>query len=227
MRDAYLTIREYDATRPTGGRHLAREADINLPAHDDFVMTLDAGDSIGLDIDVGGDFGDLGITFGGDEPEMARGMDLDMNEDSLVVELGRDAMDHRSAHESVVSALRGDPDLDRLSVHSKEPSESRFDGLDMNLDFGEAAMDLGIDFGGGEFGAASEPEKTPGVSRACTCLNLRLPLWAQRGFFSITFNRSSSYTAPERRATGPNEEDTKKTKTQGKETSCGFGHRAS
>jgi cohesin complex subunit SCC1 len=166
---AYLSIREYDATRPTGGRHLAREADINLPAHDDFVMTLDTSDGFGLDIDVGGDFGDLGVTFGGDEPEMARGMDLDMNDDSLAVELGRDAMDHRSAHESVVAVLRGDADLDRLSVHSKEPPESRFDDLDMNLDFGEAAMDLGIDFGAAEFGAASEPEKTPGVSRACKC----------------------------------------------------------
>jgi len=183
IHEAYLNIREYDATRPTGRRHLAREADINLPAHDDFVMTLDASDGFGLDIDVGGDFGDLGITFGGDEPEMARGMDLDMNEDSLAVELGRDAMDHRSAQESIVSVLRGDADLDRLSVHSKEPPESRFDDLDMNIDFGEAAMDLGIDFGGAEFGAASEPEKTPGVSRACTCSKLGLLQCTEGGFF--------------------------------------------
>ena len=87
----------------------------------------------------------------------------------------------------------------------------------MNLDFGEAAMDLGIDFGGGEFGAASEPEQTSGVSRPCTCLDLRLPLWTQRGVSNITFNRSSNYATPERRATGPNEEDAQKTKTQGKE----------
>jgi cohesin complex subunit SCC1 len=184
--NAYLNIREYGAARQTGGRHLAREADINLPAHDDFVMTLDSGDGFGLDIDVGGDFGDLNITFGGDEPETARGMDLDMNEDSLAVELGRDAMDHRSAQESIVSVLRGDADLDRLSVHSKEPPESRFDGLDMNLDFGEAAMDLGLDFGGGDFGGdfglASEPEKTPGASRACMYLDVALPLFTHGRF---------------------------------------------
>jgi hypothetical protein len=198
---------------------LARKADINLPAHDDFVMTLDAGDGFGLDIDVGGDFGDLGITFGGDEPEMTRGMDLDMNEDSLAVELGRDAMDHRSARESVVSVLRGDVDLDRLSIHSKEPPESRFDDLDMNLDFGEAAMDLGVDFGGGDFGAASEPEKTPGISRACTYFNHKVLLCAQDVFSSITFNRSSYYTPSERRATSASKEEPKKTKAQGKETS--------
>jgi hypothetical protein len=213
IRDAYLNIREYGTTRQTGGRHLAREADINLPAHDDFVMTLDASDGFGLDIDVGGDFGDLGINFGGDDLEMARGMDLDMNEDSLAVELGRDAMDHRSTQGSVVSALRGDADLDHLSVHSKEPPESRFDDLGMNLDFGEAAMDLGVDFGGGDFGAASEPEKTPGISRACTCFNPEVSLYAQGGFYSITFNCSSCYTPSKRRATSASKEEPQKTKT--------------
>lgn len=216
IHDAYLNIREYDATRPTGGRHLAREADINLPAHDDFVMTLDAGDGIGLDIDVGGDFGDLGITFGGDEPEMARGMDLDMNEDSLAVELGRDAMDHRSARESVVSVLRGDVDLDRLSIHSKGPPESRFDDLDMNLDFGEVAMDLGLDFGGGEFGAASEPEKTPGVSRACACFNLALPLCTQCGFIASPLTVPPTTPPPNEEPQAPMKKTPKKRKIKEK-----------
>jgi len=212
IRDAYLDIREYGATYQPGGRHLAREADINLPAHDDFVMTLDAGDGFGLDIDVGGDFGDLGITFGGDEPEIAHGMDFDMNEDSLAVELGRDAMDHRSVQESVVSVLRGDADLDRLSVHSKEPPESRFDDLDMNLDFGEAAMDLGIDFGGGDFGAASDPEKTPGISRACTCFNLEVPLCAQGGFLASPLTVPPTTPPPNEEPQAPAKKSPKKRK---------------
>ena len=214
--DAYLNIREYGTTRQTGGRHLAREADINLPAHDDFVMTLDAGDGFGLDIDVGGDFGDLGITFGGDEPEMARGMDLDMNEDSLAVELGRDAMDHRSTQESVISALRGGADLDQLSVHSKEPPESRFDDLGMNLDFGEAAMDLGIDFGGGDFGAASEPEKTPGISRACTCFNLEVSLYAQAGFPASPLTAPLATPPPNEEPQAPAKKSPKKRKLKEK-----------
>ncbi|PVG01205.1 hypothetical protein CPB86DRAFT_781785 [Serendipita vermifera] len=121
---------DFDSTRKTGGRHLAREADINLPMQEDFLMTVDGGDW-GLDLD--GGFGDLDLNFG-DVPSN------DLDEDSMAVELARAPA--KAARESLASAIRvNEPDIDLLSARGDG------DFGDMELDIGDAAIDLNLDFG--------------------------------------------------------------------------------
>ena len=52
---------------------------------------------------------------------MARRMDLDMNEDSLVVELGRDVTDHRSTRESVALS----PSFEEIRTWAFSPSTTK------------------------------------------------------------------------------------------------------
>ncbi|KZT21360.1 hypothetical protein NEOLEDRAFT_1099272 [Neolentinus lepideus HHB14362 ss-1] len=165
------------------GQHVAREADITLANADDFQFNLDDGgygwdlgpsDGIGsqdYEVDLGLDFGDGASRIEGD--------------DSMSVEMGRDAATHRSARESIDSRLIGkggaDFDLDMLSQRSR--SEQPF-GAEVDMDFGPDLggmdIDLGLDFGDGP-GATSagdvtievEPqqsdrEKTPGYTRSIT-----------------------------------------------------------
>ncbi|KIM30395.1 hypothetical protein M408DRAFT_328009 [Serendipita vermifera MAFF 305830] len=138
---------DFDTTRKSGGRHLAREADINLPMQEDFLMSIDGGGDWNLDMD--GGFGDLDLNFG----------ELDTNEleeDSMAVEVARDAAPARSTRESLASALQvrtNDADLDGVSMRTREGG----DFGDMDLDIGEVAADLNLDFGdfmgdGGDFG---------------------------------------------------------------------------
>ncbi|KAG8786838.1 sister chromatid cohesion protein 1 [Serendipita sp. 397] len=69
---------DFETSRMTGGKHLAREADINLPMQEDFLMNIDGGEW-NLDLEEGG-FGDLGVNFG--ETTMN-----DLEEDSMAIEI--------------------------------------------------------------------------------------------------------------------------------------------
>lgn len=76
-------------------------------------------------------------------------------EDSMDVEVGRDAAPARAPRESLGSQLLGrhdmDVDLDLLSYRSREASEHPFAAdmsVDLHPELGE--LDLGLDFGDGE-----------------------------------------------------------------------------
>ncbi|TFK53683.1 hypothetical protein OE88DRAFT_1626643, partial [Heliocybe sulcata] len=165
------------------GQHVAREADITLANAEDFQFNLDDGgygwdlgpsDGIGsqdYEVDLGLDFGDGASRLEGD--------------DSMSVEMGRDAASHRSARESIDSRFIGKGgaalDLDMLSQRSR--SEQPF-GADVDMDFGPDLggmdIDLGLDFGdgpgatgAGDVTMEAEPqqsdrEKTPGYTRSIT-----------------------------------------------------------
>jgi len=129
-----MTHRDFDTTRKTGGRHLAREADINLPMQEDFLMTIDGGGDWNFDMD--GGFGDLDLNFGEVDNN-------ELEEDSMAVEMARDAAPTRSTRESLASALRvrtDNAELDGLSTREGG------DFGDMEMDVGEVA-DLNLDFG--------------------------------------------------------------------------------
>ncbi|KAL6305234.1 Rec8 like protein-domain-containing protein [Sparassis latifolia] len=139
-----------------GGQHIARVADITLATADDFQFDFDEpgygfdlgpSDGIGsqdFEVDLGLDFGDGPVSVQGTRAE----------DDSMSVEVGRDAAPPRAMRESLDSHLLGrrgvDEDVDMLSNKSREPSAHPFDA-DMNLDFGPDIggmdLDLGINFG--------------------------------------------------------------------------------
>ncbi|THH10501.1 hypothetical protein EW145_g1287 [Phellinidium pouzarii] len=139
------------------GQHVARMADITLASANDLQFDFDdAGfgfdmgpdDGIGsqdLDVDLGIDFGD-GPT--GDDVDRTRPED-----ETMSVEVGRDAM--RSPRASLDSHVfgKGLPDMDILSTRSREASEHPF-GTDMDFggDLGGMDIDLGLDFGDGAAG---------------------------------------------------------------------------
>ncbi|OBZ70610.1 Cohesin subunit rad21 [Grifola frondosa] len=167
-----------------GGQHIARTADITLATADDFHFDLD---DPGYGFDLGPSDGigshdyeiDLGLDFG-DGP--AGGIDNSsrMEDDSMSVEVGRDAAMPRAARESLDSHLLGrngaDLDLDLLSNRSREASEHPF-GADIDMDFGPDIggmdLDLGLDFGDKPLSEhAPTPRLTP--SRAYTAPNVEL-----------------------------------------------------
>lgn len=159
------------------GQHVAREADITLANADGFEFNLDDGGGYGWDLGPSDGIGsqdfevDLGLDFGPD--------------DSMSVEMGRDAAPPRAPRESLDSRLAGkantDLDMDVLSQRSR--SQDPF-GADVDMDFGPDLggmdIDLGLDFGDGPgaTGAAdvtmeaeqpqSDREKTPGYTRSIT-----------------------------------------------------------
>lgn len=160
-----------------GGQHIARMADITLATADDFQFDLD---DPGYGFDLGPSDGigsqdyelDLGLDFG-DGPVSVHDNVSRVEDDSMSVEVGRDAALPRGARESLDSHLLGrqgiDLDLDLLSNKSREPSEHPF-GADMDLDFGPDIggmdLDLGLDFGDKPLSEhAPTPRLTP--SRAC------------------------------------------------------------
>lgn len=124
-------------------------------------MTIDGGGDWNLDMD--GGFGDLDLNFG--EPSN------DLDEDSMAVEVARDAAPARSARESMASALNlNKPDFDNMSVHTGDGGD--FEGMD--IDVGDVAAGLNLDFGDmfGDVNEPSEPARPEDGSRACEC-----PLW--------------------------------------------------
>ena len=160
-----------------GGQHIARTSNITL-ATDDCELDFDEpayGFDLGPPDGIGSqDFEeiDLGLDFGDGPAKAVEEEPAPEEEESMEVEMGRDAAPLRALRESLDSHLigpRGDEmDLDILSHRSREPSEHPFGG-DAGLDFGPDLgmdIDLGIDFGDR---APSEREQTPHLtpSRAC------------------------------------------------------------
>ena len=157
---------------PLQGQHIARRADVTLAAFDDFQM-----DYAGYyDLDLGPDDGigsqdyALPVDFGpqpGAE-ESAEGSEVPGPEDeTMSVEVGREAAPPRAPRESLDSRLlgQGRDELDILSAVSRAPSEQPFD------DFGLGAGDMiieGLTFDDIALPAISDREKTPGqTTRAC------------------------------------------------------------
>lgn len=130
-----------------------------------FDFGLGPGDGIGsqdFELDLGLDFGD------------GQHKDSEDIDDSMSVEVARDAITLRDPRFSLDSALFGNGDLDKdaRSIHSREPSEAPMAGgiLDLDLDVG-MDLDLGIDFGE----QPSPPDVAPPFgqekdSRACMFL---------------------------------------------------------
>ena len=119
---------------------------------------------------------ELGIDFGPGGEEGEKGGEAD---ETMSVEVGRDAAPDRSARESLGSHLLGGEgaELDALSHRSREMSEHPF-GPDVDMDFGPDIggmdLDLGLDYGDGPSAgditmgdAPEQPEKEKSVSRAC------------------------------------------------------------
>ncbi|KAI0690110.1 Rec8 like protein-domain-containing protein [Cytidiella melzeri] len=156
---------EERSTQP-GGQHIARTADITLATAEDFQYDLGFDDLAPPDIG-SNDFEelDLGLDFG-DGPVSVRGGSVVPHseaEDSMDVEIGRDAAPVRPARESLASQLLGrrdmDLDLDELSYRSREASEHPFVAdmsIDLHPELGD--LDLGLDFGDGE-----RPLSEPGM----------------------------------------------------------------
>ncbi|KAG9101751.1 sister chromatid cohesion protein 1 [Ceratobasidium sp. UAMH 11750] len=135
---------------PGAAQNLARPGDITLASAADVVLTLDdAGygfdlgplDGIGSqDLDLGLDYDDLG-------PEPSR--KDDEGDETMGVELGRDAPVPRSARESLASALlgAGGEDLDRLTERSRSKTREPSIGAEGDTGLGFMDVDVG-DFGG-------------------------------------------------------------------------------
>lgn len=149
-------------------------ADITLATADELQFGLE---DPGYGFDLGADgIGsqdydlDLGIDFG-DGPAK-------LEDDSMDVEVGRDAATPRPPRESIDSHLLDNnvaDDLDLISHRSREPSENNFErdfDMDFGADMGAMDLDLGIDFGEGPppvTDANAVPELVRSLSRACEC----------------------------------------------------------
>ena len=157
---------------PLQGQHIARRADVTLAAFDDFQM-----DYAGYyDFDLGPDDGigsqdyalplDFGPQAGAEEP--AEGSEAPgLEEETMSVEVGREAPPPRAPRESLDSRLlgRGREELEALSTVSRAASEQPYD------DFGLGAGDLtieGLTFDDVALPVISDREKTPEqTTRAC------------------------------------------------------------
>jgi cohesin complex subunit SCC1 len=147
------------------GQHIARTADITLATVDDFQMDFEDADNslLGPSDGIGSqDFIDLGLNFG---PEAS---DAD---DTMSVEVGREAPVPRTTRDSIGSHLLGETgmdDLELLSQRSREASEHPF-APDVDMGFGpDLGGDMDIDLGLNFEPLMSDHEKTPGqTTRAC------------------------------------------------------------
>lgn len=142
-----------------GGQHIARTADITLAA-DNLQYAFGGYDDLH-----GPDFGsqDFDVNLEdldfGDGPLSVRGRSVQPHddEDSMEIEVGRDAAAPRGSRESLGSHLMGrrgaSMDVDVLSYRSRDPSEQPFAAdmsLDLHPELGELDLaDFGLDFGDG------------------------------------------------------------------------------
>ncbi|KAH8119289.1 Rec8 like protein-domain-containing protein [Phellopilus nigrolimitatus] len=174
-----------DRPQQAGGQHVARMADITLASANDlqfdfddagFGFDLGPGDGIGSqDLDV-----DLGIDFG-DGPAAEDADRTRIEDETMSVEVGRDAAALRSPRESLGSHFLGKDiaDMDLLSTRSREASEHPFGAdLDFGGDLGGMDIDLGLDFGDGVAGDNTMGGGAPGArspSRASSRLTTPPP----------------------------------------------------
>lgn len=160
---------------PLQAQHIARRADVTLAAFDDFQMEyagyydLDLGPDDGIgsqDYALPLDSLDFGPHAQVEEPaeeSEAPGPE----EETMSIEVGREAAPPRAPRESLDSRLlgRGREDLEALSTASRAASEQHFD------DFGLGAGDLtieGLTFEDVALPVISDREKTPEqTTRAC------------------------------------------------------------
>lgn len=180
----------------SSGQHIARSADITLANAGDFAFDFDAPD-YGFDLGPSDGIGsqdfeelDLGLDFGDGPvaPAAAEGRAVsEEGDDTMEVEVGRDAGFSRGVRESLGSHLLGDrrDDLDLMSHRSREASQLG-DMNDFGPDIGDMEIDLGLDFGdqpmesiegpliepaeplgANPFDREATPQLTP--SRACEC----------------------------------------------------------
>lgn len=184
---------DFEPRVAASGQHLARSADITLSNANDFQFDFDApdygfdlgpSDGIGSqdfeELDLGLDFGDGPVAPAASEQQRGQSEEAD---DTMDVEIGRDAAPPRNIRESLGSHLLGDrrDDLDLLSHRSREGSQLG-DMNDFGPDIGDVELDLGLDFGDQPFQPPEpepeqdqafdqpfEQEKTPQLtpSRAC------------------------------------------------------------
>lgn len=157
---------------PLQGQHIARRADVTLAAFDDFQMDY----SGYYDLDLGPDDGigsqdyALPLDFGpqpGVEEHAEESEAPGPEDESMSVEVGREAAPPRAPRESIDSRLlgRGRDDVDVLSAVSRAASEQPFD--DFGLGTGDLTIE-GLTFDDVAAPVISDREKTPGqTTRAC------------------------------------------------------------
>ena len=156
---------------PSQGQHIARRADVTLAAFDDFQMDYSGYyDDLGPDDGIGSQDYALPLDFGPQpgEEEPIEGSEAPGPEDeTMSIEVGREAAPARAPRESIDSRLfgQGRDEADIASVVSRAVSEQPFD------DFGLGAGDLtieGLTFDDVVVPVISDREKTPGqTTRAC------------------------------------------------------------
>ncbi|QRV79424.1 cohesin subunit rad21 [Ceratobasidium sp. AG-Ba] len=175
---------------PSGAQNLARPGDITLNTATDIALTLDDA-GYGFDLGpldgIGSQDLDLGLDYDYMEPTPGR-KDAEGDE-TMSVEIGRDAPVPRSARESLASALLGaggDKDLERLTERSRSRTRERSLGLGddtglgfMDVDIGDFGVNLDLGIGFDEPPLVPEPtapipedttqlegEKTPQADRS-------------------------------------------------------------
>lgn len=157
---------DFEPRVAASGQHIARSADITLATADEFQFDFDAPD-YGFDLGPSDGIGsqdfeelDLGLDFGdgpaASAPEQVRAISEDADaDDTMEVEVGRDAHFVRPIRESLGSHLLGErrDDLELLSHRSREGSHLD----DFGPDIGDMEIDLGLDFGDQPFVAEQQP----------------------------------------------------------------------
>lgn len=157
---------------PLQAQHIARRADVTLAAFDDFQM-----DYAGYyDLDLGPDDGigsqdyALPLDFG-PQPEVEEPAEESEapgpEDETMSVEVGREAAPPRAPRESLDSRLlgQGREDLEALSTASRAASELPLDDFDLGA--GDLTIE-GLTFEDVPLPVISDREKTPGqTTRAC------------------------------------------------------------
>ena len=182
-----------DRPRPQGGQHIARQADITLASANDIQFDL---------ADHGLDFG-LGPEDGiGSQDVDLEGLGIGFEDETMSVEVGRDAAAMRSPRESLDSHLlgKGVAEIDVLSTRSREQSLGGGMDFDFSGDLGGGMdIDIGLDIGDGvaadttlqETGLGDAARRSP--SRVCE-LNLASFLSHANSYFSVSSYYSTALT---------------------------------
>ena len=156
---------------PSQGQHIARRADVTLAAFDDFQMDYGGYyDDLGPDEGIGSQDYALPLDFGpqpGEEEPPEESEAPGPEDETMSIEVGREAAPPRAPRESIDSRLlgQGREDADILSAVSRAASEQPFD--DFGLGVGDLTIE-GLTFDDVAVPVISDREKTPGqTTRAC------------------------------------------------------------